>query len=224
VGYGFDMKYTRLRLNAYYTMWKDKSVLTNEYNQFVNPSMIQGMDALHVGVEAELNQRITSWLKAGGSLSLGNWKWKNDVKALVYNNDQAVIDTINVYADGLYVGDAPQTQVSLFADVSILRTIDFSASWMYNDRYYADFSPTTRTNPDDRTQSYRIPAYQTLDLHLECPFPIGKLKARADAGCLNALNGKYIIRGQDGASHTISDFTGFWGFGRTFYVTLKLEF
>ena len=224
VGYGLDMKYTRLRLNAYYTMWKDKSVLTNEYNQFENPSMLQGLDALHIGAEAELSQRITNWLKAGGSLSIGNWKWKNDVTAFVFNDDQAVVDTIQVYANGLYVGDAPQTQLALFADISIMRTVDFSVSWMYYDRYYADFSPTKRTNPDDRSQSYRIPSYQTLDLHLECPFRAGPLKARADLGCLNALNSTYIIRGQDGASHTINDFTGFWGFGRTFYVSLKLEF
>ncbi len=144
--------------------------------------------------------------------------------AFVFNIDQVVVDTINVYADGLYVGDAPQTQVSLFADVTILRTVDFSASWIYYDRYYADFSPTTRTNPDDHSQSYRIPAYQTLDLHLECPFRISTLKATVDAGCLNVLNSKYIIRGQDGASHTIEDFRGFWGFGRNFYVSLKLAF
>jgi len=224
VGYGLDLKYSRLRLNAYYTRWKDKSILTNEYNQFEDPSMIQGLDALHMGAEAEFSQRLTGWLNAGGSLSFGNWKWKNDVTAFVFNDDQAVVDTIQVYADGLYVGDAPQTQVSLFAEITVMRTVDISASWMYHDRYYADFSPTTRTNPDDRSQSYRIPAYQTLDLHLECPFRVGKLSARADAGCLNALNGKYIIRGQDGDSHTINDFSGFWGFGRTFYLSLKLEF
>ena len=224
VGYGLDLRYTRLRLNAYYTSWQDKSILTNEYNQFEDPSMVQGLDALHRGAEAELSQRITSWLNAGGSLSIGNWKWKNDVTAFVFNDDQAVVDTIQVYADGLYVGDAPQTQVSLFADIRIMRTIDISVSWMYYDRYYADFSPTSRTNPNDRSQSYRIPSYQTLDIHLECPFRVGSLKARADLGCLNALNSKYIIRGQDGYSHTIDDFSGFWGFGRTFYLSLKLEF
>ncbi len=224
IGYGLDLKNTRFRLNAYYTRWEDKSVLTNEYNQFEDPSMIQGLDALHTGIEAELNQRITGWLNAGGSLSIGNWKWKNDVTAFVFNDDNAVVDTIKVYADGLYVGDAPQTQLSLFANFNILRTVDFSVSWMFHDRYYADFSPTTRTNPDDRNQSYRIPSYQTIDMHLECPFRIGTVKARIDLGCLNALNSKYIIRGQDGYSHTINDFTGFWGFGRTFYASLKIEF
>jgi outer membrane receptor protein involved in Fe transport len=224
VGYGLNLNHTRLRMSAYCTSWKDKSVLTNEYNQFEDPSMIRGLDALHMGVEAEISQQFTRWLKAGGSLSFGNWQWKNDVTAFVFNDDQAVVDTINVYADGLYVGDAPQTQVALFAEVRLLRTLDFSATWMYYDRYYADFSPTTRTDPDDRSQSYRIPAFQTVDLHVGCPFKIGTFRARADLGCLNALNDQYIIRGQDGYSHSITDFSGFWGFGRTFYLTFKFEF
>ena len=223
-GYGLDFRNTRFRLNAYSTKWTDKSLLTNEYNQFEDPSMIQGLDALHLGIEAELSQRITRWLNAGGSLSVGNWKWKNDVTAFVFNDDQAVVDTIQVYADGLFVGDAPQTQISLFAEIRIMRTVDISASWIYYDRYYANFSPTRRTNPDDRSQSYRIPSYQTLDLHLECPFRVSSLQARVDFGCLNALNSKYIIRGEDGYSHTIDDFRGFWGFGRTFYLSLKVEF
>jgi len=223
-GYGLDLRNTRFRLNAYSTKWTDKSLLTNEYNQFEDPSMIQGLDALHLGIEAELSQRITRWLHAGGSLSVGNWKWKNDVTAFVFNDDQAVVDTIQVYADGLFVGDAPQTQISLFTEIRIMRTVDISASWIYYDRYYANFSPTRRTNPDDRSQSYRIPSYQTLDLHLECPFRVSSLQARVDFGCLNALNSKYIIRGEDGYSHTINDFRGFWGFGRTFYLSLKVEF
>ena len=224
LGYGLNLKDTRLRLNAYYTRWDDKSVLTNEYNQFEDPSMVQGLDALHLGAEAELSQKLTSWLRAGGSLSLGNWKWKNDVTAYVYNDDMVVVDTIQVYADGLYVGDAPQTQVALFADVLILRTVSVKANWTYYDRFYADFSPTTRTNPEDHSQSYRIPSYSTLDLYASCPFHFGKFNAEANIGSQNVLNSKYIIRGQDGYSHTISDFTGFWGFGRTFYVSLSLKF
>jgi iron complex outermembrane recepter protein len=223
-GYGLDLRFTRLRMNGYITKWKDKSILTNEYNQFEDPSMVQGLDALHLGLEAELSQQITRWMKAGGSLSLGNWKWQNDVTALVYNDDQVVTDTIMVYADGLFVGDAPQTQISLFAEIMIMRTVNISASWLYYDRYYADFSPTARTDPEDRSQSYRIPSYNSLDINLQCPFRIGSVKAVADLGCQNVLNDEYIIRGQDGPSHTIDDFTGFWGFGRNFYVSLQIRF
>ncbi len=223
-GYGLNTRHARLRANIYVTQWRDKSVLTNEYNQFEDPSMIRGLDALHYGAELEYEQQFTPWLRAGGSFSLGSWKWKNDVTAYVFNDEQVVTDTINVYADGLYVGDAPQAQASLFATLTILKTAAFTASWNYYDRFFADFSPTQRTNPDDREQSYRIPSYQTLDLFLECPFRIGKYQASASINCYNALNDKHIIRGQDGSSHTIDDFSGFWGFGRTFSFGFGLRF
>jgi len=223
-GYGLKLRYTLLKLNAYYTKWEDKSLLTNEYNQFEDPSMISGLDALHRGIEAEVEQRISPWMKAGGSFSLGNWKWKNDVTALVFNDNNVVVDTIRVYADGLYVGDAPQTQFSVFVLFRILKTVDISASWIYYDRFFADFSPTTRTNPDDRSQPYRIPSYHTLDLHVNFPFRIGPFQARANLGCLNALDNKYIIRGQDGAGHNLDTFRGFWGFGRTFFLGFRIDF
>ena len=223
-GYGLNLRKTRFRLNGYYTKWMDKSVLTNEYNQFEDPSMVQGLDALHIGVEAELQQNIQNWLTVGGSLSLGSWKWKNNVTALVFNDDNVVVDTINVYADGLYVGDAPQTQVSLFATVQIMRTVSISAYYNYYDRLYADFSPNTRTNPDDDVQPYMIPAYHNLDLYASVPFRIGKLDALFDAGCQNVLNTSYIIRGEDGPSHTIEDFKGFWGFGRTLFFSMQIKF
>ncbi|MBP6871615.1 MAG: TonB-dependent receptor [Bacteroidales bacterium] len=223
-GYGLDTKNTRLRVNGYYTRWEDKSILTNEYNQFEDPSMVQGLDALHLGAEAELSRRIAGWLRMGVSLSFGNWKWKNDVTAFVYNDDMVVTDTINVFADGLYVGDAPQTTVAVDAEIRIMRTVTLNAGWYYFDRYYADFSPNTRTDPDDRSQPFRIPSYHLLDLQALCPFKIGNLKAEASLGCLNVLNNKYIVRGQDGPSHTINDFTGFWGFGRNFFAALKVNF
>jgi hypothetical protein len=223
-GYGLNLRKTRFRLNGYYTLWKDKSVLTNEYNQFENPSMIQGLDALHFGVEAELRQNFWTWLMVGGSFSLGDWKWQNDVTALLFNDDNVVIDTINVYASGLYVGDAPQTQLSLFGSVMILRTVSISAYYNYYDRLYADFSPTTRTNPEDDEQPFRLPAYHNLDIYANCPFKIGKLDAQIDVGCQNVLNTNYIIRGEDGPSHSSEDFKGFWGFGRTFYFSLGIKF
>ncbi len=223
-GYGLNMKKTRLRLNGYYTKWKDKSILTNEYNQFEDPSMVRGLDALHVGFEGEIRQQAGDWLTLGASFSYGDWKWKNDVTALVYNDDNVVVDTINVYADGLYVGDAPQTQVSLFGTVKILKSFELTAEWFYNDRFYANFNPSDRTNPGDRDQSYRIPAYNELDLHAGLPFRIGSLRAYGNISCYNVLNSKYIIRGEDGDTHNLEDFRGFWGFGRNFAFSLKVDF
>jgi hypothetical protein len=224
LGYGLNLSGTMLRANIYYTRWDDKSVLTNEYNQFEDPSMVQGLDAVHYGIEGEVRQRISSWLTVGGSISFGNWQWKNNVTALVFNDDNTVVDTINVYADGLYVGDAPQTQASAFAAIRFFRSVSLSAYYNYYDRLFANFSPTTRTNPADNKQSFRIPSYHNLDMYINCPFRIGKVEAQADLGCQNVLNDKFIIRGQDGPSHSAEDFTGFWGFGRTFFAAIQIRF
>ncbi len=144
--------------------------------------------------------------------------------AYVYNDDLIVTDTIKVYADGLFMGDAPQTQFSLFADILIMNTVTVSAFWVYYDDFYADFNPNNRTNPEDTQQPYRMPSYNSLDLYLNCPFSIQKVNFSADLGCQNVVNSGYIIRGQDGPTHTISDFTGFWGFGRTIFAGLKMRF
>ena len=223
-GYGLNLRNTRVRLNAYYTRWEDKSIIANEYNQFEDPAMVQGLDALHIGIEAEVHQKVLRWLNMGASISRGDWKWQNDVTALVFNDDNAVIDTINVYADGLYVGDAPQFQFSLFASAKIMNTVNLSAYYNYYDLLYADFNPVNRTNPDDRRQSYQLPAYHNLDIYIDCPFRIGSLEAQADLGCQNVVGSEYIIRGQDGTTHSINDFKGFWGFGRTFFVSLQIKF
>jgi outer membrane receptor for ferrienterochelin and colicin len=224
VGYGFYRGGTQVRLNAYIAQWKDKSVLTNEYNQFEDPVMLQGLDALHQGAELEVSQRLAGWFSLTGMLSLGDWKWKNNVSALLYNQDNAVVDTINVYADGLYVGDAPQFQAGLSASLKALKMFDITGQWVYYDRLYADFSPASRTDPADMQQSYRLPSYHLLDLFAGYGFKIAGMETYVQASCYNVLDHKHIMRGEDGAGHDLESFRGFWGFGRTFNFSVKVSF
>lgn len=223
-GYGFLRKGFSLKINAYMTKWEDKSVLTNEYNQFENPVMLQGLDAFHQGVELDVSHRMTDWLRLGGIFSLGDWKWKNDVSALLYDDFNAVVDTIHVYADGLYVGDAPQLQAGLTGALKVLRMFDLNAQWVYYDRFYSDFNPAARTDFQDREQSYRIPSYHLLDLFAGYGFGVAGMEAYIQASCYNVLNSEHIIRGEDGAGHSSEDFRGFWGFGRTFNFSFKISF
>jgi len=223
-GYGLSYNKIRIRLNAYYTYWQDKSFLANEYDQFLDPVLIHGLDAEHMGVELEINGRINKNISLGGLLSLGDWQWKNDVKAKVYDNNNVLKDTINVFADGLYVGDAPQTQIGLSGNYHFLGHFTLGLNWVYYDRLYADFNPVSRNDPDDREQSYRIPSYHLLDAHFVVNFKMFGQEAIANMSMLNLLNSKHIMRGMDGADHQLSSFTGFWGFGRTINVGLKLRF
>ena len=73
---------------------------------------MSGLDAFHYGGELEAFYKFGRFLHLDLFASLGEWKWKNDVSATIYDQYSGQpLQTINVYADGLHVGDAPQTQV-----------------------------------------------------------------------------------------------------------------
>jgi len=228
VGYGFTAKQTRFRINYYYTYWQDKSFLSNEYIQLEDNTQtrafVTGLDALHTGLEAEIEHRFSKSLNLGGILSIGNWKWKNNVSATLFDDNNTPVDTVNVFADGLYVGGAPQFQVGIYGNLNILSAFNLTVNWVYYDNVYAAFDPSGRNNPEDKNQPFRIPGYSIVDLHLYYPFEFINLPAMLNLSCYNLLDSEHIIRGEDGADHDLESFRGFWGFGRTFNVMLKLSF
>ncbi|MFP4470800.1 MAG: TonB-dependent receptor [Bacteroidales bacterium] len=227
-GYGFTTALTRIRANAYYTYWQDKSFLSNEYVQLADntqtKALVTGLDALHTGIEIEAQHQLTETVKVGAILSVGDWKWKNDVSATLFNDDNTPVDTVNVYADGLYVGGAPQFQAGLHAGARILRTFNLDVNWVYYDKIYADFDPSGRTNFDDNAQPFKIPAYSLLDVHLNYPFGFFGKAANFSLSAYNLLDSEHIIRGEDGPGHDLESFRGFWGFGRTFHAAVKFYF
>jgi len=228
IGYEFSKAPTYLRLNGYLTVWQDKNFLSNEYIQLENSTstraLVTGLDARHSGIEAEIEHQLTGYLKLGGILSSGNWKWKNDVSAVLFNDNNTAVDTVNVYANGLYVGGTPQFIAGLTGNLMLLRKFSVSGNWIYYDKHYASFDPALRSIPGDRSQAFKIPAYSVLDLHVDFPFLMFEQQARFSLSCYNVLNDKHIIRGEDGLDHSSETFRGFWGFGRTFSFSLRISF
>jgi len=228
IGYGYTGEKSKLRLNAYYTLWQDKSILSDENIQLADSSqtraLIRGLDAIHKGIECEYSLQLLPGLNVELSFSLADWRWKNDVFASLYNDNQVLVDTMQVYADGLYVGDAPQTQATMRVNYKLPGDFDVSANYIYSERLYANFDPALRDDPNDRNQPYRIPAYGLLDLYLGYSFSIGELPVYANLSCFNVLNTESIMRGDDGATHDLDSFQGFWTLGRTFNMAVKISF
>lgn len=228
LGYGFKSENTRLKVNAYYTNWQDISFLSYEYIQLQDNTstraLVKGLNAIHQGIEFELYQKISKDLNLGFIASLGNWKWKNDVEADLFNDNNVKVGTTNVYADGLNVGDAPQTQLGITANYQLFKNLNIQADWTYNDRLYADFDPSSRNDASDRSQSYRLPSYSITDIHINHKFELFKLPVYLGISCFNVFNKTHILRGQDGVSHDLDSFQGFWGFERTFNFSFKLIF
>ncbi len=228
LGYGFRKRLSSLNFNLYYTLWEDKSLLSRENIQLdenhQTRALIRGLNAVHKGVELEGATALLHNLDIGVTASLGDWKWTNDVKAELYNNDQVLIDSTTVYSDGLWVGDAPQIQVGAFGEYKLPIGLTINATWLYFDRIYANFDPSVRNNPEDREQPYRIPGYHTVDLHLLYDFNVGNLKSTAGLSVYNLSGKESIMRGEDGLTHDLDTFTGYWSPGRTFNFSLRISF
>ncbi|MFA5971161.1 MAG: TonB-dependent receptor [Lentimicrobiaceae bacterium] len=227
-GYTYESGKITARINLYYTLWKDKSLLSRENIQLADStltrSLVRGLNALHQGIEAEISYKAMQNLTLGVTVSLGNWKWQNDVSASIYNDNQVLVDSMMVYTKGLFVGDAPQTQLGLSAEYHSEEGFRFSADWVFYDRLYANFDPVNRNNPDDRRQPYQIPSYSLLDLYTGYDLQVKQFPVSLQLSCQNIFNKETIIRGDDGAGHDLATFSGFWSLGRTFNISAKISF
>jgi outer membrane receptor for Fe3+-dicitrate len=227
-GYTYESGKITTRINLYYTLWKDKSLLSRENIQLADStltrSLVRGLNALHKGIEAEISYNAFRNLMLAATVSIGDWKWQNDVSASIYNDNQVLVDSMMVYTKGLYVGDAPQTQLGFSAEYHTQSGFRFSADWVFYDRLYANFDPVNRNNPADRSQPYRIPSYSLIDLYTSYDFQVKELPVSLQLSCQNIFNKETIIRGDDGAGHNLETFNGFWSLGRTFNFSAKVSF
>ncbi|GAL62740.1 thiamin-regulated outer membrane receptor Omr1 [Algibacter lectus] len=116
LGYGYRSEKFSANVNLYYTKWMDKAEsrelpsTTSGERFYAN---ILGIDALHQGLEIDFKYRPTNELTVTGMASLGDWQWKSDVSADIFSQDGELFDTVEVFADGIKVGNSAQTTFAL---------------------------------------------------------------------------------------------------------------
>ena len=215
---GFDFGY-QLNVNFYNTHWKNKQLVKTANDLIYN---IDGVNAIHSGIEVESKASMFEGsLDLYGILSLGNWEWENDVIASVvsdYDRSGPAYD-VAIYAGGLPVGDAPQTQMVLGAKYFSAFGLTFNPVFTFFDKHYSDFDPADTDNPNfDADYIFQIPSYNTIDLHvfyntgelLPVPVNIG-------FHLLNATDTEYFADYQNGDG-------GFYGAGTTFNLSIGIDF
>ncbi len=227
VGYRFLFDRGAVEVTGYYALWKNKSIISDPYKQPDNTTlkyMIRGLDALHYGTEISADYQPVSWATFKAYASIGEWRWKNDVSANIYDDYSGLlIGTVNVYSNNLPVGDAPQTQLSLEGEFEVARRIKFNISCEHNARMYADFDPKERQNPGDRQNPYKIPSYNLVNFGAYWKFTLGRNDANIFINISNLFNERYIERGKDGSDHTLDSFRGFWGLGRNIGLGMRIQ-
>ena len=226
IGYRLASNTFGAEITGYAALWKNKALLSSPYSTIEEDPvkyMVKGLDAFHYGFEADLWWSPERFLRLNAFASVGDWRWKNDVTATVYDpTTLQPMGNVNVYADGLHVGDAPQTQIGASVRLSLTPGLDIRAEWSWNDRYWADFDPVSRTDPEDRADSYRIPSYHLFNVGVKWTGNIRKMGIVLFLNANNIADARYIERSKDGAGHDRATFTGYWAEGRNLNFGVRL--
>ena len=225
-GYGYTSRKLSAKVNAYSTNWTDKSLLSGNIpgpNGTITRALMTGANARHNGVELEFMTRPTSKLELGGIVSLGDWRWIGDVNATVYSEiDPTISSTVTAYVDGVHVGDAPQSQYGLQARYQLTKKLYVGGTLLYNDRFYAAFDPSRKTDEEDKIDSYQIPSFYNIDARLGYDVKIGNYKLQLAAQGFNITNVMYWSDVTDNGAGGFA--YGFPGFGRNFNFSAKFIF
>jgi outer membrane receptor protein involved in Fe transport len=225
-GYRFTRPAFKATVSAFYTLWENVSMLSNEYVQLSDNrqsrAMVHGLNSIHKGIEAQLEYRINNRFKLGAMATFGDYRWQNDVSATLINDNNVVTDTVNVYTRNLYVGGTAQQQLGAFVNFRLLNLLNIHVDWTWYNKLFADFNPINRNRPEDRQQPYSFPSYHVVNAGVSIPFKAAGLPSLIQLNGYNLLNQLYIETGQDGKRHDLEDFRGFWSFGINFNLTLKI--
>jgi hypothetical protein len=233
IGYGFKSRKFNLNLNGYYTVWDQISQLAGfrtEAGQFVN-AFISELQAVHMGIELDFQWTITRWVNVGGLASFGSWEYANDPTADLYD-DQTLeyLGTGTLFLDGLKVPDQPQTQFGYNVEFVAAKRLTFALQHLFYDNLYAQYTLEDRTNPDDRSQAWKLPAYNVVNGRIGWRFQFAGLDSELQINVYNLFDTEALMEAEDTAEtrpdgtiyHTFDK--GFWVWGRNFNFALRVRF
>ena len=243
IGYGFKSKYISGNLNIYRTNWLDKT-LVRAINANSPESLVanmEGVNALHQGVELDFISKPTKDLEITGMVSLGDWNWQNNASGYLYNRQGEAVDAngvvveilsanhakVDVNLAGIHVGNSAQTTAAIGANYQILKGFRVGLDGNYYGRNYSYFnisSVGTNLAPADFAQPWMIPDAVTFDFSANYRFKVGDYDASLVGNIFNILDSEYISDATDGSDHTAKTASVFYGFGRTWSVSLKIKF
>ncbi|MGB0890842.1 MAG: TonB-dependent receptor, partial [Flavobacteriaceae bacterium] len=144
LGYTFRGEKLSANFNLYRTTWKDRTevarfTLQSGENAFAN---ILGVGAVHQGIEFDFRYKTTDKLTFTGMLSLGDWRWDNNVENVqIFDETNTLVDTKNLFIKDLHVGDAAQTTAALGMNYRLSPETTFTVDYNYYADLYAEFDP-----------------------------------------------------------------------------------
>ena len=240
-GYGFRSVFLNANLNLYRTQWTDRAISRAVRGpDFEGTANIENLGQTHQGIELDFVARPIAKLDITGMLSLGHWVYDNTIEARVLDDDQNFVGTETLYLNGVKVGDAAQTTLSVGATYEVIKGLRVYGNYYYADGLYADYDlsnsgETTFESPGG--QAWKLPSYDLVDLGVSYTFPIAGVDATVRVNVNNLFDNSYI---SESDTNTIFDperpddvrYSGngsifnrvYYGFGRTWNSSLVVRF
>ena len=225
-----------LNLNAYFTQWNDRTWTRSVVDEAGDEGLVSllGLDARHMGVEAELTWRLSNIVSLSGAASLADWEYTDDVAGTFREDPGAPLVPYNLYVNGLKVGDAPMIQFMYGVSVFPTQGLFLQLLGRTYAKNYSQFDPLDRDDPDDRVQSWQAPGYSVFDAHLQFAFPesfrLGN-RTMLFVHVLNLFNNTFILDSIDNSSfnswdddHDADDAEVFLGLGTRFNLGVQFNF
>jgi hypothetical protein len=234
-GYGYANPVVAFNINGFFTNWSDRAIsqtitVGGIYDIQAN---IVGAEQQHIGAEFEGRWKPLRNLELGGMFSWSENKFQDDVSARLYpEEDPSQVVEINSYVKDLYVSDFPMTTAAIYLDyryeLGTGSALIFNPEYKLFSRYYAVFNPDNRTNPDDKSQSWRIPDYYIFDVHTAYEVLLTNFfvkKFTFGFHVFNILNtSNYITDATDGSDHTGYSARVWYGRDRWYNASFTFEF
>ena len=225
LGYGVRAEKFAANVNVYRTQWNDRTFTRNvratEPGAEDYTANLLGVNALHQGIEFDFTYKPSNDLNFSGMLSLGDWKWDNNLEDVpVFNEDQEEVTTLSLPIKGLKVSNAAQTTAALGMLYKFWDKTSITVDYNYFANLYARIDVLNYANATETpTDSYKVPSYGTVDASLRHSFNFGTFDTTLTARINNLLDTEYIADAIDASDPLV-----FFGFGRTFSLSAKIKF
>jgi len=236
------------RVTLYQTYIEDDVEMNSYYHDvlrtYVNTTMT-GVDKLHQGLEVGIEAKATTSISVIGVFSKGNFLYTSRPTATTSVENGSITDTAQtIYCKNFYVNGTPQTAASLGLKWQGPKFWYVNLNANYFDDIWVDFAPERRTigaiegiydnDPliKSITEQQKVAGQFTLDASVSKSWKIKQYTILFNASVSNILDNQKLITSAyeqlrfDFEGKDVDKFPAkyYYGFGRTYFISLGLRF
>lgn len=240
VGYGFRYRKHAMNVNAYYSVWTNKppaNFPTYDLDGDRYNIVMVGINTRHAGIEMDATGQLLPKLNYEVAASVADWIYTGSGLAYLFIQDtEQLVDTLRPSTEGVHVGDAAQIQGMIALRYEPFKRFFIKPKLNYFGKNFANFDPlnlrevTTEVGNDIVTidnrfrESWRMPDYFFVELHMGYKFNIGKSLVSLNASLINVTNNLYITDAQTGINFDAATANVYVSQGFRYNFGLKITF